>query len=650
MLGRVSVAIAYPFLFLALVFGVALLLGSLAVSGAERISSDLVAEITRQATARMRLSVADHLSTPRHLSQLNAERIRQGLDDPSDVRSLIGSFATQLQSFPMIGAILVSNPDLDTMWIERTEAGLKAVIFDAKIGKCVERQLDDEGQVGSEVLGSYPYDPTIRPWYIAAVDGGDEGAWSPLYEWATTAVPKPLGMGRSVEVRDEEGKRLAIIDIGLTVEMLSHELAQIEVSPNGRVFIMEEGGRFVATDRGSILSEEETLIRDAAVSIAAKKRAAGAESLVNASETLPDGTRYFVDAEHLALDWAPAWTLVTAIPEDDLLARVRATREQMMMWGIALLALAAVVGVLLARSIVRPIVALRTQARAMSDGDLDSTFEGRGGLEFKALAQDLDSMRRGLKERLEMRASLAVAMEVQQNLLPKHVPESSVIDIAAFSTYCDETGGDYYDFPDHASVERFGDGSILVVIGDVTGHGIAAALIMATARAAIRTRLLQEGSLGAVLSGVNDVLAADIPGGRFMTLLAMTISPDGSVFKWASAGHDPPIILDSDTGEFREPEGGDVPLGIMPDVSFEEYECPAGVPGSIVVAGTDGIWETADPSGALYGKDRLREIIAREHTQTAQEIGDAIIADLDRYRESDRPLDDVTLIVWKRRL
>jgi sigma-B regulation protein RsbU (phosphoserine phosphatase) len=68
-----------------------------------------------------------------------------------------------------------------------------------------------------------------------------------------------------------------------------------------------------------------------------------------------------------------------------------------------------------------------------------------------------------------------------------------------------------------------------------------------------------------------------------------------------------------------------------------------------VVAGTDGIWETADPSGELYGKDRLRAIIAREREGTAKEIGDAIIDALDRFRESKRPLDDVTLIVWKRR-
>lgn len=649
MLGRVSVAVTYPILLLTLVLGVALVLGWIAESGAEKVSDQLVAKVTDQATERMRLAVSDHLSTPRQVARLNAERIALGLDDPTDVRALVEDYAIQLGAFPSIGALLVSNAEHATMWVERTGNGLKAAIYEPAEGECVEWSLDQSGRLTQERLGAYPYEPTERPWYLAVHESADGEVWSPLYEWATVADPKPLGMGRSIEIRDGAGMAQAIIDVGFTVEMLSHELAKIELTPNGRVFIVEDGGRFVATDRGETSPEAQAIIRKAATAITAEKAKQSGGFYVYGSVMLPDGTWYFVDAEHLGLEWAPAWTLVTAIPKDDLLARVRDIRHQMILWGIVLLVVAGIVGVLLARTIVRPILALRTQATAIRGGDLDSTFDGRGGLEFKALAEDLDLMREGLKERLEMRASLAVAMEVQQNLLPKNVPESSAIDIAAFSTYCDETGGDYYDFPEYVSVEEVDDGSLLIMIGDVTGHGIAAALIMATARAAIRTRLRQEGSLGAVLHDVNGVLAADIPGGRFMTLLAMLVSPDGSSFRWASAGHDPPILLDGDSDTFREPEGGDVPLGIMDEVSFEEYECESGPPGSLVVAGTDGIWETADPSGELFGKDRLRAIIAREREGTAKEIGDAIIDALDRFRESKRPLDDVTLIVWKRR-
>jgi sigma-B regulation protein RsbU (phosphoserine phosphatase) len=644
MLGRVSVAVTYPILLLALVCGVALLLGRLAVSGAERISNSFIASMSEQATEHMRLAIIDHLVTPRRLATLNADRIARGLDDPSDVEALVPTYAAQLIAFETINAVLVCNSDLATMWVERTENDLRAAIYLPEVGACVEWKLDAQGQLTDERLGSYPYDPTTRPWYQSARESGGVPAWTELYEWASTSAVKTLGLGRGVQIPSGP-----IIDVGLSVNELTHELGRIKVSPNGHVFIMEVGGRFVASARGAMSAEEQSVIRSAVARLDLESVNRGDQAVVLGPATMPDGTQYFIDAERLDIEWAPNWLLITAIPEADLLGRVWVIRSEMFTWGIALVVVAGVVGVLLARSIVRPIVALRAQARAIRDGDLESTFEGSGGLEFTALVEDLNSMRQGLKERLEMRASLAVAMEVQQNLLPQEVPASAAIDVAAFSTYCDETGGDYYDFPEHATVESFGDGSLLVVIGDVTGHGIGAALIMATARAAIRTRLLQEGSLGAVLSGVNEVLAADMPGGRFMTLLAMTISPDGSVFRWASAGHDPPIVFNGDSRMFSEPDGGDVPLGIIPDVAFQEYEWLTGPAGSIVVLGTDGIWETASPSGELYGKDRLRAIIAHEHARSCQEIGEAIVEDLDAFRESDRPLDDVTLIVWKRR-
>jgi len=197
-------------------------------------------------------------------------------------------------------------------------------------------------------------------------------------------------------------------------------------------------------------------------------------------------------------------------------------------------------------------------------------------------------------------------------------------------------------------VEEVDDGSLLMAIGDVTGHGIGAALIMATARASIRTRLRHEGSLGMILSDVNEVLEADIPGGRFMTLLALVISPDGSSFKWAGAGHDPPLIYDSVADNFREPEGGDVPLGIIPDATFDEHHSEFGPPGSILLVGTDGIWETAAPSGEMFGKDRLRELMHTHRLKSSQQIGSEIISSLNQFRGSDRPLDDVTLVVIKR--
>lgn len=664
MLNRFSVAITYPLLLLGLVLGVALLFGALGVTGTERTSMDLVDRLTDQSTARMRLAIIRNLEGPHHLADLNARLIQSGTFDPSDVRTFIPEFLAQLQSFSDVGAILVCNKNLDTMWVERmSETSAKVALFESgkNEGKCVEWLLDDVGKIVGDPLGAYPYEPPQRPWYKSAFAGKDERGWSELYSWATTENTHPIGTGRSMVVRDSKGAFLAIIDVGFTVEELSDYLDGIEVSPNGRVFIMDAMGQLVATDTkdapASIdekvvkaIDSNHPIVAHAAQILATEGHRSTDESgFTHASLTEHDGERYLINSSELGLDWGPTWFIVTAIPESDLLSGVRSVQRRLFLWGIVVLVIAAFGGLLLAFAIVRPIVGLRKSAKRISEGDLDVKFKGRGGREFAELATDLDSMCRGLKERLDLRNSLEVAMEVQQHLLPSEVPQSDTLEIAAFSKYCDETGGDYYDFPDFNVVGQVEDGSLFVTIGDVTGHGIAAALIMASARSALRTRLRQGGSLGSILQDVNEVLCVDTAGGRFMTLLVVIISADGSSFKWAGAGHDPPILFDPTTGAFMEPEGGGVPLGILPGTDFEEYSCPIGPPGSIFVTGTDGIWETADPDGVLFGKERLREIILKHQNDSPDDIGKAIIEKLNEYRQSDHPLDDVTLVVIKRR-
>ena len=489
-----------------------------------------------------------------------------------------------------------------------------------------------------------------------------EGGWTPLYPWATTDDSQRIGTGRAMAVRDEDGEIIGLLDVGLTVDELSTYLQTIDVSPRGIVFLVDGEGRLVGTSaRGVALIQDGALIKaedsdNPVIGAAGKLVQAGLESVVHDGHEFghatfqgSDGDSYLLSTEKLEVDWAPEWTLVTVIPESDLLSGAREVQANMLRWGVLIVLVAAVGGLLLALSITRPIIALRRTAESITEGDLTAEFAGHGGREFRQLATDLSAMRDGLKERLELQGALEVAMEVQQHLLPSGVPSSGVLDISAFSTYCDETGGDYYDFPDLSGVEQFEDGSLLIMVGDVTGHGIGAALIMATARASIRTRLKHGGSLGKVLADVNDVLHEDIPGGRFMTLLAMVTSPDGSSFAWAGAGHDPPLIYDPIKDDFEEPEGGGVPLGIISGEVFEEYSAEFVEEGSIMVIGTDGIWETVDPEGEFFGKERLRTLVRDHRDGSSDEIGKAIIGSLNEFRQSDRPLDDVTLVVIRKR-
>ena len=666
---RLSVSVTYPAWLLALVLGVAFLLGTLAVGGTKRTSSDLLDRITDQATERMRQAVLGTLAGPRRLSEMNAALISTGQFEVgtfAQMQQLVPTLMIQLRSFSGVSAILVCNERRDTMWVERVENGrTKLAMFRNRPGEdCREWILDAQGRFDPDApIGSFAYRPEDRPWYLAASGGTDGRGWSPLYVWAGSGVLPVVGCGRSVLVLDtDEDARSAVVDVGFTVQALSEQLSEIEISPNGEVFIMDSSGHLVATGSPEVPTTEGEKILlagnapDPLVAGAAKVLADPERTYVDprgfrhGSFATPDGESYQVSSEDVDVAWGPDWTLVTIIPESDLLAGVRVVQDRLVYSGLAVLVFAGIAGLLLARSIVNPIIALRHTASRIIDGDLEATFDARGGREFLELSDDLEELTRALRERLAMRSALAVAMEVQQHLLPGETPELEHVEVAATSIYSDETGGDYFDFPTQLeSISSESDGTTLVAIGDVTGHGIGAALIMATARSALRTRLHSMGDIGTVLTDVNRVLVEDVPSGRFMTLLMLRISPDGSSFRWGSAGHDPPILYDPQSDRFHEPDGGGVPLGIVADHEFEEYAGELGGPGSLLVAATDGVWETASPEKELYGKDRLRDLLRRHASDSPQAIVDAIIHELDEFRGSPRPLDDVTLIVLKRR-
>ena len=242
-------------------------------------------------------------------------------------------------------------------------------------------------------------------------------------------------------------------------------------------------------------------------------------------------------------------------------------------------------------------------------------------------------------------SALEVAEEVQQNLLPQKNPSIEGFDIAGKSIYCSQTGGDYYDF---LNVPEGSRGRFSIVVGDVTGHGIEAALLMTTARALIRSRAFQPGTISQVVTEVNRHLTLDVSGtGRFMTLFYLTIDPANQSLQWVRAGHDPAIFYDPVTDTFEELRGSGMALGVDEDWQFEENEKTGLAEGQIILLGTDGIWEAHNQKGGMFGKDPIYNIIRQNAAASASEILNAIIDALNRFRKDLEPEDDVTLVIIK---
>ena len=249
------------------------------------------------------------------------------------------------------------------------------------------------------------------------------------------------------------------------------------------------------------------------------------------------------------------------------------------------------------------------------------------------------------KQLKDFKSSLAQASEVQQKLMPKSDPQVDGFDIAGQSIWCDETGGDYYDFlyPAVNGKKRIG-----IVVGDVTHHGIPSALLMTTARAFLRERVQTPPSeCTAIISDVNKRLVRDVEElNLFMTMFYSEIAIKEKMIRWVKAGHEPAILYTPETDSYELLAGEGLPLGVMEDAVYKESQKQINS-GQIILIGTDGFKEAVDTHGEMFGNERLLNVIRQYADQPARYILDKAFESLNDFRHPLEPDDDETLVVIK---
>jgi sigma-B regulation protein RsbU (phosphoserine phosphatase) len=245
----------------------------------------------------------------------------------------------------------------------------------------------------------------------------------------------------------------------------------------------------------------------------------------------------------------------------------------------------------------------------------------------------------------EHKKALALAAEVQKNLLPRSKPEVPGLDIAGRNVSCDEIGGDYFDFLWRREKP---DGPFSVVVGDITGHGVDSALLMTSARAFLRMRASQPGTMSEIITAMNRHLARDVlETGRFMTLFYLTVDPRKKRIDWVRAGHDPAMLYDPQQDTFVELMGTGVALGVNDASEYVENRREGLTNGQIIAIGTDGIWEAFNKKGAMFGKKRFKEIIRQNAAAGADDILNAVYNEINQFIEGQKTEDDVTLVIIK---
>ncbi|MFK7960276.1 MAG: SpoIIE family protein phosphatase [Phycisphaerales bacterium] len=510
--------------------------------------------------------------------------------------------------------------------------------------------------------GGYPgdYDGRTRPWYVAQVNA-DGPRWHEPEIDVTTGEAFTV---RTEPLIDASGTFRGIVAIDVPLGDMVAELplpaawgdnAMLAVCSRTaegslRVLAVRGGGGDVAPGDPLPIDSNSAGAIEVRDGLALGRRGVvdlpwlGGEALVGYAP---------LDAGGGAAGSRGSLSLVMFVPHDLVFAAADEARtavastvaRQVRIGTLALgslLLVVALCAVAASRWMVRPVHELAGAAGRLASGDLEARAKVVRRDELGDLASAFNEMVPRLADHVQVRESLVLAREMQQALIPKAPPTVAGVEVCARAEYCDETGGDCYDAIPTES------GGAWLLVGDVTGHGVAAALMMSTARALIRAGAELGEAVETILAAADRRLFEDTPRSKFMSLFFLDLEPNGQPIRWVSAGHDPVQFVAAGSGTVEEIDGEDMLLGIGGDQEFTVLQRPGLAPGDVLFIATDGVWEQVDEAGEQFGKERMERLLLEYCARpdvTAEHIADEMLAAVHAWRGRVGQADDITILV-----
>ncbi|BHH84183.1 SpoIIE family protein phosphatase [Desulforhopalus sp. 52FAK] len=297
---------------------------------------------------------------------------------------------------------------------------------------------------------------------------------------------------------------------------------------------------------------------------------------------------------------------------------------------------------LMAGRIIRTTQELSTAADHLANGHFDKPLHSDRNDEVGHLVQSFNSMSKQLQQGIQVQKSLMLAGEIQQSLLPQSEFINQQFEAFGFSLPCDETGGDFFD------ILPCSGGKLFLMVGDVVGHGVGAALLMATTRALLRSEIEHASDLSSCANRINRLLCRDTAhSGNFSTLFLLSLENSNRTLHWVRAGHEPAMLYNLEQDVFTELRGNGMVLGIEAETEYEEnsVELPEGE--HLILIGSDGLTELENMNGERFDKNRIQHLIRQHVSSTAKEILAQLNREITTFAGDKRSDDDITAVIAK---
>jgi sigma-B regulation protein RsbU (phosphoserine phosphatase) len=343
------------------------------------------------------------------------------------------------------------------------------------------------------------------------------------------------------------------------------------------------------------------------------------------------------------LNEAP-WTIVIIAQGEMVLQPIMKFRYSYLLISAAGITLALLLLRITTNKTTKAIRRLSKGANDLAGGTFETELRVTSRDEVGELTRNFNTMGKQLQERLRLQQAMDIAREVQQNFLPQASYTTEGVDICGITIYCDETGGDYFDILPHPKQKN----KVTIIAGDVVGHGIGAALLMATIRALVRCRISHSGGPAVIISEVNSLLCRDtLKSGNFITLFYLVIDKTANRLEWVRCGHDAAIVYLPDDHLFSELRGKGVALGIDPSREYEENSLPLDNKQQIILIASDGVWDSENENGERFGRERVKTALAENSHLSSKQIVETITDKITHFRNTKPLIDDITLVITK---